>query len=254
MLWPILCYKLYFWPFLNYLAALKGICPLFPGFLPIFTLTPVAMLTLPTTTTTSTTTAQTTTTTTATITVTTTTTAITTTTTLATTTTAMPTTTTTQVTAFPGSSTTTTLASTQPTTITTQPTTLLPCPAQPLVCLNFGIPPIPNCPCIDPRKSGLTRQANAVVPSSDQMVFSSINTANNGAPNFQQQQVYTSSNPYSYTAGAAGANGAATYVPPNGLPPGSIGSDIMVFSSLNGRRRRRRKRRMITKLGEGKCC
>ncbi|KAI8116979.1 hypothetical protein CVS40_11048 [Lucilia cuprina] len=43
MLLEDLCLKIYFWPFLSYLAALKGLCPFYPhGFFPIITLPPDA--------------------------------------------------------------------------------------------------------------------------------------------------------------------------------------------------------------------
>lgn len=44
MIFDDLCMKIYFWPFLSYLASLKGICPYYPnGALPITTLPPITI-------------------------------------------------------------------------------------------------------------------------------------------------------------------------------------------------------------------
>ncbi|XP_028895676.2 mucin-2-like isoform X2 [Zeugodacus cucurbitae] len=196
MLWNDLCYKLYFWPFLNYLAGIKGICP----FYPVFT----------TTTTTTTTTTQTT----------------------------VPT------------------FSPTPPTVTTLP----PCPVQPLVCLNGGVRPIPYCPCIDPRQSGLanTMGSTTVAPSvasrvgaasvefqntalpSDRLTFMPVNNAPSNVVSSLQPQ--PSSNPNFFNLPSGVRNG----VQPSAAPsPVGLGSDTMVFSSLSGRRRRKRRKRNV---------
>lgn len=204
MLWTDLCYKLYFWPFLNYLAGIKGICPFYPGFFPLITLTPGTILTTPSTVTTTTTTTVTT--------------------------------------------TTTTAGTTVPTFSPTPPTvlTLPPCPAQPLLCLNDGTPPIPYCPCIDPRQSGLVNAmgATTLTPSlalragaaisSDRLVFMPVNAQPNVAQNLQQQQPSGSSNFNFPLRSRNGVQPSAT--------PGPVGSDTLIFSSLSGRRRRKRRK------------
>lgn len=46
MVFDDLCLKIYFWPFLSYLASLKGLCPFYPpGYFPIITLPPDTDLT-----------------------------------------------------------------------------------------------------------------------------------------------------------------------------------------------------------------
>ncbi|KAL7731985.1 hypothetical protein ACLKA6_015749 [Drosophila palustris] len=132
MLLSDFCVRVYFWPFLSYLASIKGLCPLYPtGYYPVYTypLPPTAPLTsstfaaIPTfqptpPLTSSTTTA-----------------------------------TTTTTTTTSSSTTTTTTATTSGTTTTTS--TSLPvttCPPQPFVCLPGGVRPLPDCPCIDPRQ------------------------------------------------------------------------------------------------------
>ncbi|XP_065361779.1 uncharacterized protein LOC135955354 [Calliphora vicina] len=41
MLFDDLCLKIYFWPFLSYLASLKGLCPFYPpGYFPFTTMPP----------------------------------------------------------------------------------------------------------------------------------------------------------------------------------------------------------------------
>ncbi|XP_029408311.2 uncharacterized protein LOC115066514 [Bactrocera dorsalis] len=194
MLWNDLCYKLYFWPFLNYLAGIKGICPFYPV----------------TTTTTTTTTAATT------------------------------TTTTTAATTLPTFPTPPTFPSTSASTITT----LMPCPAQPLACLNGGTPPIPYCPCIDPRQSGMMNGMGSTPPmpslalrggaalSSDRLVFMPVNAQQNVAQGLQQQPS-GSANVFNFPLG-----------PRNGVQPSAAPnpSETLVFSSLSGRRRRKRRK------------
>ncbi|XP_016978777.2 proclotting enzyme [Drosophila rhopaloa] len=174
------CVKVYFWPFLSYLASIKGWCPLYPpGYYPIYALpppqgppfppppqplqpigplippqpalpsTPAVIPTFqptppnpqpPVTPPLTTTTSSTTTTTTV-------------------------------------STTSTTGVTTTSTAGTTLPVPVPTCPSQPLVCLPGGARPLPNCPCIDPRQ-----QQNAPVLSStgpqigsDMMVFMPLN-------------------------------------------------------------------------------
>ncbi|XP_036337082.1 LOW QUALITY PROTEIN: serine protease 44-like [Rhagoletis pomonella] len=215
MIWSSdLCYKLYFWPFLNYLAGIKGICPYFIGYFPFITLAPGTILTSPSTasTTTSTTTS----------------------TTITTTTVA------TTIPTFP------TFSPTPPTVTTQQP-----CPAQPLACLNGGVPPIAYCPCIDPRLSGLaggtgttaaallTRfgqasqtQLQSAGQLTDRLTFAPINTQPNGGAESLQPKASGSSLSNSFFNLPFGVqNGAQS--------PGPVGSEVMVFSSLRRRRRRR---------------
>lgn len=46
MIFTDLCLKIYFWPFLSYLANIKGLCPYYPyGYFPIITLPPGTILT-----------------------------------------------------------------------------------------------------------------------------------------------------------------------------------------------------------------
>ncbi|XP_052847403.1 venom serine protease Bi-VSP isoform X3 [Drosophila gunungcola] len=173
------CVKVYFWPFLSYLASMKGWCPLYPpGYYPIYALQPPLQplqpigpliptqpalpstpaviptfqptppnpqpppVTPPLITTTSSTTSTTTTT-----------------------------------------SSTTTSSTTGLTTLSTAGTTLpvpvpVPtCPSQPLVCLPGGARPLPNCPCIDPRQQQNTPLVLSTGPQigSDMMVFMPLN-------------------------------------------------------------------------------
>ncbi|XP_053955773.1 uncharacterized protein LOC128861566 isoform X2 [Anastrepha ludens] len=205
MMWNDLCFKLYFWPFLNYLAGLKGICPFY-----------IASTTTSTTTTTTTTT-----------------------------TTA-------------GPPTVPTFSPTPPTFSPTAPTvtTMQPCPDQPLACLNGNVSPIPNCPCIDPRLSGMVGMMGApgmtMTPLlarsgpassefqnagelSDRLTFMPINTQANAPPNLQPKAS-------GYFNFANRAQSGATTNAPNLYGPVPMGSDMMVFSSLNGRRRRKRRK------------
>ncbi|XP_034655539.1 venom serine protease Bi-VSP [Drosophila subobscura] len=170
------CVKVYFWPFLSYLASIKGWCPLYPpGYYPVYTwpqpqpqpqpppfppLPPTGPLIPPPP--------------------------------------ALPPTppgiptfqptppnpqtpfTPPLITTSSSTSTSTTLATTTTTTgVTTTSTagTTLPvptCPPQPLVCLPGGVRPLPNCPCIDPRQNAPLVAATGLV-GSDMMVFMPLN-------------------------------------------------------------------------------
>ncbi|KAH8380184.1 hypothetical protein KR009_009367 [Drosophila setifemur] len=177
------CVKVYFWPFLSYLASIKGWCPQYPpGYYPIYALPPPqppqipypqqpqfpqppigplippqpALPSSP-----------------------------------AAIPTFQPTPPYPQTPVTPplfttSSSTTlsTTLSTTSTTGVTTTSTTAgntlpLPvptCPSQPLVCLPGGARPLPNCPCIDPRQqnSQLVSSSGPQI-GSDMMVFMPLN-------------------------------------------------------------------------------
>ncbi|XP_055910856.1 G8 domain-containing protein DDB_G0286311-like [Eupeodes corollae] len=137
------CLKIYLWPYLSYLANLKGLCSSYyannPALFPIITLPPGVTLapTVPT---------------------------------FQPTPATQPTVPTVRPT-LPTTLTPTTIPTTIPTTATTLPAN---CPAFPVVCLPGGIRPNPNCPCIDPRfNNAVKRQAGPV--GSEMMVFSSLN-------------------------------------------------------------------------------
>ncbi|XP_033157021.1 venom serine protease Bi-VSP isoform X2 [Drosophila mauritiana] len=178
------CVKVYFWPFLSYLASIKGWCPLYPpGYYPIYALPPpqgppypapppppplqpIGPLippqpALPST--------------------------------PAVIPTFQPTPPNPQTPVTPplittSSSTTssTTLSTTSTTGLTTTTTTAgttlpLPvptCPSQPLVCLPGGARPLPNCPCIDPRQQQNSPLVSSTGPQigSDMMVFMPLNS------------------------------------------------------------------------------
>ncbi|KAH8259585.1 hypothetical protein KR026_007031 [Drosophila bipectinata] len=180
------CVKVYFWPFLSYLASIKGWCPLYPpGYYPIYALPPPQPPLLPqppqfpppqppigppplipppnafpST--------------------------------PAVIPTFQPTPPFPQTPVTPpliptSSSTTTsttlsTTTTTSGTTISTAGTTLpIPvptCPSQPLVCLAGGARPLPNCPCIDPRQQQNSPLVSSTGPQigSDMMVFMPLNS------------------------------------------------------------------------------
>ncbi|XP_022220414.2 venom serine protease Bi-VSP [Drosophila obscura] len=164
------CVKVYFWPFLSYLASIKGWCPVYPpGYYPVYTwpqppplppLPPTGPLIPPPPA-------------------------------LPSTTPGIPTFQPTPpnpqtpftpplITTSSSTSTSTTLATTTTTTgVTTTSTagTTLPvptCPPQPLVCLPGGVRPLPNCPCIDPRQNAPLAAATGLI-GSDMMVFMPLN-------------------------------------------------------------------------------
>ncbi|KAH8239069.1 hypothetical protein KR032_000333 [Drosophila birchii] len=178
------CVKVYFWPFLSYLASIKGWCPLYPpGYYPIYALPPpqppqqfppqfpppvpqqptVPLIplqpALPST--------------------------------PAVIPTFQPTPPYPQTPSVPPplittSSSTTTSSTTTTTGVTTLSTagTTLPvpvptCPSQPLVCLPGGVRPLPNCPCIDPRQQNsplVSAPPGGPQIGSDIMVFMPLNT------------------------------------------------------------------------------
>lgn len=161
------CLKVYLWPYLSYLANLKGLCSSYyykpTLFFPIITLPPGVTLgttiatfqpTPPTPTTVPT----------------------------APTTPTTQTTRTSIITNIPTSPTIPTVTYPTPTTVTTtSTTTAAPCPVFPVICLAGGIRPNPNCPCIDPRnnnvlvrQTGITSGTGPII-GSDTMVFSSLN-------------------------------------------------------------------------------
>uniref|UniRef100_A0A1A9WPV0 Peptidase S1 domain-containing protein n=1 Tax=Glossina brevipalpis TaxID=37001 RepID=A0A1A9WPV0_9MUSC len=74
---------------------------------------------------------------------------------------------------------------------TIQSTTLLPCPAYPLMCLNDGKSPISYCPCIDPRQ-----QKNRLQQHPDLMIFSSLDNKKNSKSR-KKRQTCTNNNLYS---------------------------------------------------------
>ncbi|EDW34743.1 GL12829 [Drosophila persimilis] len=167
------CVKVYFWPFLSYLASIKGWCPVYPpGYYPVYTwpqpqppllppLPPTGPLIPPPPA-------------------------------LPSTPPGIPTFQPTPpypqtpftppliTTSSTSSSTSTTIATTSTTTgVTTTSTagTTLPvptCPPQPLVCLPGGVRPLPNCPCIDPRQNAPLVAATGLI-GSDMMVFMPLN-------------------------------------------------------------------------------
>nr|AAN71192.1 GH24648p [Drosophila melanogaster]ACN12157.1 MIP05450p [Drosophila melanogaster] len=174
------CVKVYFWPFLSYLASIKGWCPLYPpGYYPIYALPPpqgppypapppppppfqpIGPLippqpALPST--------------------------------PAVIPTFQPTPPNPQTPVTPplittSSSTTSSTTSTTGLTTTTTAGTTLPlpmptCPSQPLVCLTGGARPLPNCPCIDPRQQQNSPLLSSTGPQigSDMMVFMPLNS------------------------------------------------------------------------------
>ncbi|XP_016966105.3 venom serine protease Bi-VSP isoform X2 [Drosophila biarmipes] len=174
------CVKVYFWPFLSYLASIKGWCPLYPpGYYPIYALPPppppqgppfsplppqplqpIGPLIPPQPAFPST---------------------------PAVIPTFQPTPPNPQTPVTPPlittSSSTTTISTTTGVTTTSTAGSTLPvppatCPSQPLVCLPGGSRPLPNCPCIDPRQ-----QQNSPTPSStgpqtgsDMMIFMPLNS------------------------------------------------------------------------------
>ncbi|XP_037950602.1 serine protease filzig [Teleopsis dalmanni] len=141
MIFDDFCLKLYFWPFLSYLATLKGFCPLYPpGYFPIITLPPGTILTpstIPT---------------------------------------FQPTPPTLPPTFTPPTLPPTITPTLTPPTLppTLPPTTLPPCPLMPLVCLAGGQRPIPYCPCIDPRQNGMLMAQASQVVAADMMIFTSL--------------------------------------------------------------------------------
>ncbi|KAH8305100.1 hypothetical protein KR059_008813 [Drosophila kikkawai] len=177
------CVKVYFWPFLSYLASIKGWCPLYPpGYYPIYALPPPQppqqfppqfppqfpqpqppqptgpLIPLPSTS--------------------------------AVIPTFQPTPPYPQTPSVPPplittSSSTTTSSTTTTTGVTTLSTagTTLPvpvptCPSQPLVCLPGGARPLPNCPCIDPRQQNsplVSAPPGGPQVGSDIMVFMPLN-------------------------------------------------------------------------------
>ncbi|XP_034480573.1 proclotting enzyme [Drosophila innubila] len=153
MLLEDFCVRVYFWPFLSYLASIKGLCPVYPtGYYPVYTFPPLTATLTPTSSTSA----------------------------------AIPTF---QPTPPLTTSTTTTSTTTSTTTTTTLPVTT--CPPQPFVCLPGGVRPLPDCPCIDPRQQSQQPQqpqqqqqaqnlpivASTLSIGSDMMIFVPLNAA-----------------------------------------------------------------------------
>ncbi|XP_051861753.1 venom serine protease Bi-VSP [Drosophila albomicans] len=185
MLLEEFCVKVYWWPFLSYLASIKGLCPLYPtGYYPIYPLPPppppppppqpVTLIPFPSSTSAVIPTFQ---------------------------PTPPPltlppfppplTTTTTTTTSTSSTSSTTTSAAT--TTTSTAGTTLpvpTTCPSQPFVCLPGGVPPLPNCPCIDPRQQQQQPQQLRATVGSDMMIFVPLNPGRRRRRRPQQQSCY----------------------------------------------------------------
>ncbi|KAH8395326.1 hypothetical protein KR222_009419, partial [Zaprionus bogoriensis] len=175
MLLEEFCVKVYFWPFLSYLASIKGLCPLYPtGYYPVYPLPPPFAPPAPLTPSTYTSTAV-----------------------IPTfqptppfpqtpITPPLPPTTLSTTSTTSGAVTTTTTSSSSSSTSTTtgSSTTSTTCPTLPFVCLPGGMPPLPNCPCIDPRQqqqqqSSSSSSGNAPLVAStlgsDMMVFVPLN-------------------------------------------------------------------------------
>ncbi|EDV95835.1 GH15922 [Drosophila grimshawi] len=172
MLLDEFCVKVYFWPFLSYLASIKGWCPLYPtGYFPVYYTLPAPLPTPPLTP-------------------------------ILTSTSAVPPTyqPTPPTTPFPTpplptipfptppfpttvTTTTEVIVTLPPPTLpppTLPPPTLPPatCPPSPFVCLPGGVPPLPNCPCIDPRQQQPQQQnqpPSSLPNGSDMMVFVQLN-------------------------------------------------------------------------------
>ncbi|KAH8365709.1 hypothetical protein KR093_003636, partial [Drosophila rubida] len=161
MLLEEFCVKVYFWPFLSYLASIKGLCPLYPtGYYPVYPLPPPPIATLMPPSTSST---------------------------PAVIPTFQPTPPLTlppltpplpQITTTSTTTTTTSVATTTSTAGTTLPVPT--CPPSPFVCLPGGVRPLPDCPCIDPRQQqqqsgGAPVVASSVAIGSDMMIFVPLN-------------------------------------------------------------------------------
>ncbi|XP_032290649.1 venom serine protease Bi-VSP [Drosophila virilis] len=162
MLLDEFCVKVYFWPFLSYLASIKGWCPPYPpGYFAFYPLPqpPIVPLT-PTSTHAVYPTFQ--------------------------PTPPLPQTPPTPPFPTPGSTSTSTTTTTTSTTSTSSSTTTTTttgstssgstfpaatCPSSPFVCLPGGVRPLPDCPCIDPRQ----QQQQPPVIGSDMMVFMPLN-------------------------------------------------------------------------------
>ncbi|XP_016935480.4 proclotting enzyme [Drosophila suzukii] len=169
------CVKVFFWPFLSYLATIKGWCPLYPpGYYPIYAipppppqgppyppLQPIGPLIPPQPAFPST---------------------------PAVIPTFQPTPPNPQTPVTPPlfttsssttvSTTSTTGGTTTSTAGTTLPVPVATCPSQPLVCLPGGARPLPNCPCIDPRQQQNSPMNPPTGPQtgSDMMVFMPLNS------------------------------------------------------------------------------
>ncbi|XP_032309760.1 proclotting enzyme isoform X2 [Drosophila ananassae] len=180
------CVKVYFWPFLSYLASIKGWCPLYPpGYYPIYALpppqppllpqppqilppqppigpplipppnafpsTPAVIPTFQPTPPFPQTPV---------------------------TPPLIPTSSSTTTSTTLSTTTTTTAGTTSTSAGTTLPIPVPTCPSQPLVCLPGGSRPLPNCPCIDPRQQQNSPLVSSPGPQvgSDMMVFMPLNS------------------------------------------------------------------------------